>query len=140
MKSVLYSGLLLFFVFLAMVFLPSYPPARQFTDKLGKKEITSLKAALPFVFGGRILAEIPCTCSGGIRLEIGPPRPMDVLYQTGESVLFSFYSLLPSEYVLGTYHPGGVCSVGVPPACDIEPVVGTIIIAGTSLLPLEIGI
>ncbi|MBI3019797.1 MAG: hypothetical protein HYY60_00510 [Parcubacteria group bacterium] len=137
MQKILYSGLLLFFVLVAMVFLPPPSPARQLTDNLGK-EITPLKAALPLVFGGRIIATIPCTCSGGLWISVGPPRPMaGIVYQVGVSVLFSFYSLLPSEHILGTYVPGGVCFVGIPPYCTSIATLGTIVVAGTSLLPLS---
>ena len=108
---------------------------RQFTDTLGK-EINSLKAALPLVFGGRIIAEIPCTCSGGLLLVVGPPRPMELLYQPGFSILFSFYSLLPSEHILGTYVPVGACAMEED-ACVPFPVPGTIVVAGTSLTPLS---
>ena len=136
MKSVLYSGLLLFLVLAAMVFLPP-SPATQLAGTLGK-EINSLKAALPLVFGGRIIATIPCTCSGGLWISVGPPRPMaGIVYQAGVSVLFSFYSLLPSEHILGTYVPGGVCLVGVPPGCGSVTTIGTIVVAGTSLTPLS---
>lgn len=136
MKKIVVLALLLFFVLIAMVLAPYPSLTQKFSDTLGK-EITSLKAALPTVFGGRIVATIPCTCSGGVWLSIGPPRPMaGIVYQAGISVLFSFYSLLPSEYILGTYVPGGVCMVGIPPACGSVATIGTIVVAGTSLTPL----
>lgn len=134
MKKIVVPALLFFFVLVAMVFLPPFPIGG-LADNL-EKEINSLKAALPLGFGGRILAVTSCTCSGGLRLEIGPPRPMDLWYQPGVSTLFSFYSLLPSEYVLGIYVPGGACTIGSAPYCVPVPTLGTLTIAGTSLLPL----
>lgn len=134
MKKIIVPALLLFLVLAAMVLVP-YSPIRQPALDV-RNEITFLKAALPLGFGGRIIAETPCTCSGGLRLEIGPPRPMDLWYQPGVSTLFSFYSLLPSEYTLGVYVPGGACTVGVIPYCTLVPTLGTLIIAGTSLIPI----
>ena len=140
MKQLLVPLLFWALLFSAMAVTPYHPAslgeagedANNFAEGLG-----DMGAAFPLAFGGRILFETPCTCSGGLRLEVGSPRPMDLWYQPGVSVLFSFYNLLPPDYVLGTYTPGGACTVWVGPVCVPVPPLGTITIAGTSLTPLS---
>ena len=134
MKKILFPTLFWSVLFLVMAIVPySVPHLRGISTNDIHKD--GLDAALPFVFGGRILAVTSCSCSGGLRLEIGPPRPMDLLFQPGRSLLFSMYTLLPSEYVLGTYTPGGVCEALEEASCFPIPVAGTVTIVGTTLLP-----
>lgn len=134
MKKLVASAFLLFFVLLAMIFLPGAPlgsPSLDNVTKLGVEK-NSFIAAFPLAFGGPILAVDECTCSGGWRIVVGPPRPMDLLYQPGISLLFPFYNIfVPSTFVLGIYVPGGFCSRGTT-ACTGLPVLGTITMVGTS--------
>lgn len=135
MQKILYPGLFLLFVLIAMIFLPGTPLGFTPPDNLANLgiETNSFIAAFPFAFGGPILAVDECTCSGGWRIVVGPPRPMDLLYQPGISILFPFYNIfVPSTFVLGTYVPGGFCSRGTT-ACTGLPVLGTITMVGTSI-------
>ncbi len=139
-KKILWGGSFLILFLVAMAFLPYsshslLPPATTITNSLAT-ELNEMTAALPFVFGGPILAVDECTCSGGWRILVGPPRPMDLLYQPPISTLFSFYNIFtPGPFALGTYIPGGYCSRGTT-FCTGSNVAGTIILVGTSGLPL----
>lgn len=103
-------------------------------------KIRSGKAILPF--GGVITAAVPCDCSGGVGLFVlGPIGAGVFLYETGISVPFPYYQFWrPGPFIVGSYVPGGVCMVGVPPLCGdafsgagFSPGSGTIIMAGTSM-------
>ena len=135
MEKGFFTLLLLTLALLAMAVIPYAVPISKPLSEISISD-QKLSAAFPLAFGGNKILTTPCTCSGGFRLQVGPPRPINVLYQPGVSTLFSFYNFLPPGYILGTYSPGGVCIVGAPPAtpCAPIPVLGTIIIAGTSAL------
>lgn len=85
-------------------------------------------------FGGPIVSVIPCYCSFGALLTIGPPVPGTYVFQLGRSILFPMGQVYrPLPMVLGTWTPGGVCETGffcLPPPV---PIMGTIGIVGTSL-------
>lgn len=103
-------------------------------------KVKSGKAIVPF--GGVITAVTPCDCSVGYMIIVaGPTTAGAFLYQTGVSILFPWYEIFtPGPFVLGTYIPGAVCMIGVPPACTdafmgagAEPYNGTIEMVGSSL-------
>jgi len=147
MKQLLVPLLFWALLFSAMAVTPSYggPSASGIARDTTENDTpdfsllvgADMTAAVPLAFGGRILAVVPCTCSAGLALKVGPPRPAYVLYQPGVSILFSFYNLLPPDYALGTYKPGGVCLTGTPPVCLTVPTLGTVTLVGTSLTPLS---
>jgi hypothetical protein len=80
-------------------------------------------------FGGRVLASYECTCSGGWLVyfyDFFTRAPLPIVFQFGISRLnqnFNFFT--PGVSVLGTYTPGGICSMGTS-GCFTVPVVGTI--------------
>lgn len=93
-------------------------------------KIKSGKAILPF--GGVILAVQYCSCSANIAVTTS----MGIYsYNPYSTALFPFYQIYrPGAWILGTYVPGAVCLVGVPPACTAGSApFGTIIMAGTSM-------
>ena len=140
MEKILWGGSFFILLLVAMAFLPHSPyslsSAIGTTDSV-VAELKEMSAAFPLVFGGRVVAVVPCTCSGGVAIGVGTPRPGYVLFQTGFSVLFSFYApYVLGNYVLGTYVPGGACFTGVPPVCAAQPVLGTVVLIGTSATPL----
>lgn len=84
-------------------------------------------------FGGRILYVTYCTCSGGILLTVGPPRPGNYYFTVG-SMLYSYYQIFkPGPWVLGDAYPGGACTIYIGTACSGVPTTGTIRQVGTSL-------
>lgn len=139
-EKILWSGSFFILLLVAMALFPYSPPpffsVINTTDGV-IAEGNDMGAAFPLAFGGRVITVTPCTCSAGFQLVIGPPRPAQVLYQPGISVLFSFYNFLPANYALGTYSPGGLCLTGVPPFCATLPTLGTVIIMGTSGTPFS---
>ncbi|GEM_PF-3634669 len=82
-------------------------------------------------FGGMISVAIPCTCSPGIGLIVGPPKG-GIFLLSPTSKLHANMKPIPGSWVLGDYSPGGIClQVGTP--CFPFPVVqGTIGKIGTS--------
>ncbi len=82
-------------------------------------------------FGGRILSVIPCTCSAGLLLIVGPPVGGTFIYQPGASTLYKNYAPIPGHWALGTSIGKGVpCMVGIPPFCAS---------AGSGALILKLG-
>ena len=137
MKKILFPTLFWSVLFLVMAIVPYSVPQ---WDGISSADVDGLRfgAAFPTVFGGGIVGMDECTCSGGMRIVVGPPRPMDLLFQPGVSTLFSLYTLLPSEYVLGAYIPStpatpAVCTRGTT-VCVPIPVAGTITLVGTTFL------
>lgn len=71
-------------------------------------------------FGGRILTIVPCTCSGGASIIVGPPgggnfyiSPLSKIYPVASRL-----TLHPTQWILGSSVPGAPpCLTGVPPAC-----------------------
>jgi len=85
------------------------------------------------VFGGKIKAIIPCTCSPGMGIIVGPPKPAILLFVPGLSRLFSNGRLFPGSWTLGDYSSGGVCMQIAGKTCaPYPPIQGTIIKIGTS--------
>ena len=88
---------------------------------------------VPLIFGGPILWVDYCTCSGNIRLTVGPPVPGAYVFQPGRSIPFLFYQLYrPGPFVLGNATTGGSCSIYVGDGCATLPTLGTIFMVGTS--------
>lgn len=83
-------------------------------------------------FGGRIISIDRCTCSGGLRLTIGPPKPAVILYLPGASKLYKYHNISEGNWTLGDYASGGVCLKRVVSTCIKLPVQGTIMKIGTS--------
>ena len=82
--------------------------------------------ALAFIgFGGQIIATI--TCTNGVLLFLGQPSSGAYLFSP-TSKIYSFYNLMPSTWLLGTFTPGGVCNMG-PYSISV---MGTIKTVGTS--------
>ncbi|OHA81427.1 MAG: hypothetical protein A2675_00105 [Candidatus Yonathbacteria bacterium RIFCSPHIGHO2_01_FULL_51_10] len=87
-----------------------------------------------FVFGGPIVWVDYCTCSGNMRLTIGPPVPGRYVFQPGASMLYLFYQVYrPGPWTLGGGTAGGSCSIYVGTGCATLPTSGTIRMIGTSL-------
>ena len=80
-------------------------------------------------FGAPILLITPCT--NGLMLTVGPlPSSGTYLLSiTPPSMIYSYYSIKQSSWLLGSFIPGGVCNLG-PVSI---PVIGTISTVGTSL-------
>lgn len=84
--------------------------------------------------GGPIVFEIPCSCSGGHVIQVGPPRPGRLLVQPGITRVYKFYRPHVGSWDLGLAFPGGQCLVPNPvDGCHSVPVDGTQLIMGTSL-------
>lgn len=94
--------------------------------------VPSYSYALGIPFGGRILKIIPCLCSPGIAVIVGPPRGGSFLF-IGKG-LYAWWRVLPGSWVLGDYSPGATCWQPVYKGCSslITPVQGTILKIGTS--------
>ena len=115
------------------------------TSKLRRTFIKEVNAAvkLPFTpFGGKILSVIPCTCSAGFAVVIGPPRPAIIFVPIAflASPLNHLWRqiLTPGVWALGLYFPPPVpCLVYAGITCVPAPVqpLGTIFRSGTSLIP-----
>lgn len=85
------------------------------------------------VFGGRIMAVIPCTCSPGMAIIVGPPKPGILLFIPGVSRLFNNRRPFPGSWTLGDYSFGGICLQIASHGCFPYPIVqGTILKIGTS--------
>jgi hypothetical protein len=90
-------------------------------------------------FGGFVLATIPCPCSGGVVLEVGPPSVGSYLYTPGLNVLYPFFQVRSGVWVIGDYFPSvGMCtdfiSLDKGVTCgSIIGVTGRINFMGTSL-------
>lgn len=95
----------------------------------------TLAQVIPASFGGRNYWVDYCTCSYGIRVTIGPPRPAVLWFAPGMSRLYMYYTIYsPGPWTLGTYTSGGSCYQRVGKYCRPLPVQGTINIVGTSLI------
>ncbi|TSC61454.1 MAG: hypothetical protein G01um101448_342 [Parcubacteria group bacterium Gr01-1014_48] len=94
----------------------------------------AVQAQMPFIFGGRIKKVEVCTCSGSLNLTIGLPRPRQLLYVPGASILYAFYQIFrPGPWTLGMYTPGAVCLMAQKFCTPVTiPPIGTIRIVGTS--------
>ncbi len=85
------------------------------------------------VFGGRIMKVVPCTCSPGMAIIVGPPRPAILLYIPGASRLFRYGRIMPGVWSLGDYSSGGTCMQIAGKTCaPYPPIQGTILKIGTS--------
>ncbi len=122
MNIFLKNKIAILIIFLAAVFAGAFMllPAKQSS------------AIVPF--GGPILNVTYCTCSGNILLTVGPPMGGRYIFQPGASTLFPYGQVYrPGPWVLGTYAPGGVCTVFAGKGCAPLPSFGTIIQVSTSL-------
>ena len=102
-----------------------------------RSEAQSIKTALLPNFGGKLLVNFTCTCSGNSLLTIQDVRGQtkEIIYQPGASRLYAYYTLVPSVNVLGDYVPGvGKCTVYAAVGCSPHGApLGTIRQIGTSL-------
>ncbi|MFA4890163.1 MAG: hypothetical protein WC587_00800 [Candidatus Paceibacterota bacterium] len=89
------------------------------------------KGLIPF--GGRILYVTYCTCSGGLLLTIGPPRPGNYYFTAGSRVYAYYQIYRPGAWALGDAFPGGACMIYAGTSCVGSPTTGTIRQVGTSL-------
>lgn len=95
--------------------------------------ISPLSTRAASVFGGRIMSIIPCTCSPGMAVIVGAPRPAILLFVPGASRLFSRGRVSPGAWTLGDYSSGGICMQIAGDTCASYPSIqGTIIKMGTS--------
>lgn len=85
-------------------------------------------------FGGRVLAAIPCTCSGNLLMTVSPPMGGQFVYFPGTQAYMNYnLGLSTGMWALGLYTPGGVCLQFVGKGCvpfgapigTISPTVGT---------------
>ena len=84
-------------------------------------------------FGGLVLFSLPCTCSFGLWIIVGPPKPTSAIYSLFSSTLYKNFNPTIGHWVLGnTYTRTGVCLVYAGVSC--VPVGGGLIInkIGTS--------
>lgn len=77
-------------------------------------------------FGGMRTATLTCTCSGNVLVYVNDYKSNRVLALSynGTGRLFATGNIF-GTYLLGSYTPGGVCKVGVPPYCTDLTVDGT---------------
>jgi len=96
-----------------------------------------LEQGSPFIynpFGGFVYAVVPCTCSGGAVIYVGPPVPGPYLYLPGFTRVYEYYQIpRPGVWVLGNFVPGPPCLVYAGKSCVPVPHYGVITIVGTSL-------
>lgn len=86
-------------------------------------------------FGGQILSVIPCTCSYGHVVVLGPPIP-GLYHFTPFTTLYSFFQTYRiGAWLLGNYFPGtgNQCLVYVGVGCVPVPNLGAMQMVGTSL-------
>lgn len=109
-------------------------------DLLATFGLTKIARALGLPFGGLITVSVPCFCSFGVSLIVGPPIGGNfyISFATIASpALFAFKAIHPGAWILGNYVPGSPgCWVPAPPPvfCALINIpFATITIAGTSL-------
>lgn len=85
-------------------------------------------------FGGMVILTIPCTCSVGTLLVVGPPRG-GLYILTPASRVYAKYSPISGRWVLGLAGAPLVCMVvipTIPPSCVPAGSGPAIIMTGTS--------
>ena len=93
---------------------------------------TPTYAAVGKSFGGLIYVSFPCTCSTGQYIITGLPTPGAYWVPPATQLYRNFRVYTPGAYVLGSYTPGGTCSIYVGEGCVSLTVQGTVTMAGTS--------
>ena len=93
-------------------------------------------------FGGYVTFTIPCTCSGGLMAFFSPlylsskvPVFGNMYISPETRVYRQFLRGVPTTWELGTYTPGGACTIVAPnpvDPCVPIPTLGTIKFMGTS--------
>ena len=109
-------------------------------DLLAIFGLTKIARALGFPFGGLIAFSIPCFCSFGVSMIVGPPIGGNfyISFATMASpAFFPFKQVHPGAYILGNYVLGSPgCWQPAPPSPVCVPInfpFATITIAGTSI-------
>lgn len=100
---------------------------------LGLLEVAD--AFLPVPFGGLISVTIPCPCSFGASLTVGPPVGGKFFVSAFGSRIYPFFKLFPGSWILGDYAstPMTCLEPAVPVCVPIDYSQGLVMIAGTSL-------
>ncbi|MDO8467119.1 MAG: hypothetical protein Q7S83_03190 [bacterium] len=96
---------------MAMVFLPMHDFSRALAQT----------ASSETPYGGQRVYTLTCDCSGNALLYIMDYRTntiLTLLYQEGASILYSYYNVYTSTYLLGTYSStGNSCKIYVGEDC-----------------------
>lgn len=100
--------------------------------------LTKIARAFGLPFGGLIAVSIPCFCSFGVNLIVGPPIGGNfyISFATIASpALFAFKAIHPGAFILGNYVIGspGCWQPAIPVCIPINFPFATITIAGTSI-------
>lgn len=82
-------------------------------------------------FGGMVLFEIPCTCSGSSMIFVGPPRPGTFIIDSGTRI-YEKYQPFVGHWVLGLADASVPCLEATPVGCIPVGEGGRIRIVGTS--------
>ncbi len=95
----------------AMVFLPKHDFSRALAQTTGSET----------PYGGQRVYTLTCDCSGNSLLYIFDYRTnsiLTLLYQEGASILYNYYNVYTSTYLLGTYSSSGnSCKIYVGEDC-----------------------
>lgn len=127
---------------LASVFSIIFLIAALLFNFFGSERAAAVSPLLPF--GGPILQVIPCGCSNGHVVVVGPPgspaKTEGLLnrfhFVPTQTILFRFFQTARiGAWLLGTYMPGtgNQCLLPVEDGCIIVPNDGVIKLLGTSL-------
>jgi hypothetical protein len=115
------------------------PLADTFKEALAFLGVNKAFAALAVHFGGLTTIVIPCPCSAGTLVTVGPPIPAQLFVSiawAATPAFFPFKALHPGAWWLGLYEPAPFpCLIfGIPPAGCVPIGAGAPpIIAGTSI-------
>lgn len=100
-------------------------------DTLGLRPLLVRAAMVPF--GGPIILTIPCSCSLGVGIKVGPPKGgtfyLSVAFQASPA-FFPFKAVHPKAFILGNYTPASIPCNALPACATIIP--GVVTMAGTS--------
>lgn len=102
-------------------------------DVFGLRKIA--QAFLPLPFGGMISFTLPCPCSFGLSIAVGPPVPGKFFISAFGSRIYPFFKPTPGSWILGDYSltPVPCLQVAFPVCVPSDFSQGVVIIAGTSL-------
>lgn len=89
-------------------------------ELLGVRKVAEAFALLPF--GGQVLVTVPCVCSFGLHIRVGPPVGGGFFISGFASRIFSYFSPFPPSWVVGNYTLTPVpCLQPVPFGCAPTP-------------------
>lgn len=104
---------------LMLVILSSVPAPHHSVTRAAVAEPGGTTGEIPF--GGARIFNIVCTCSANTLIYLFDFATLQVLalvYQPGASIIYQYFNVIYSVYLLGSYIPGaGQCKIYVGKSC-----------------------